>query len=173
MKETILASCACHNSFQPLLWVQQVAHHVTFMWLSGNERGTCMCTVLWQRDVWGVWGRCPNTWVSFRVEGQCATEGQDVASDQSPLGQTGASSECMDSRSRTCREHWEWSRSKVVCCEIISSWQWGYMHMKCHWPWHALIYSDAACLCVLFEHGKRDLEWVYLTQHCCNICMRY
>ena len=40
MKGTIPASCAFH----PLLWIPQVAHHVTYMW-TDQWQGTHVCVV--------------------------------------------------------------------------------------------------------------------------------
>ena len=45
MKGTIPALCGHHHSFQPLLWVQQVARHVTFTW-AGWQLETHVCAGL-------------------------------------------------------------------------------------------------------------------------------
>ena len=48
IKETIPTLCGRHNFFQPLLWVQQVACHVTFMW-TGQWLGVYVCPGLPQK----------------------------------------------------------------------------------------------------------------------------
>ena len=42
-KGTIPASCGCHHSFQPLLWISLVAHHMTYVWTDQwQEAYVCM-----------------------------------------------------------------------------------------------------------------------------------
>ena len=45
MKGIIPASCGRHHSFHPLLWIPQVARHVTYVW-TDQWRGMHVCVVL-------------------------------------------------------------------------------------------------------------------------------